>query len=77
MSVNAMKIEKTNTDCIWLKPKYIYNRQSAAKLPTIQNDWKKVQRLSLMGVGYKRLASEVVHIRKDEDIVCSLLKNRG
>ena len=73
-----MKIEKTNTDCIWLKPKDIYNRQPAAKLPTVQSDWKKVQRLwTLSPVECKRLAFEVVHIRQDEDIVCSLLKNRG
>ena len=38
---------------------------------------KKVQRLSLKGVGCKCLVSEVVRVRKDEDIVCSLLKDRG
>jgi hypothetical protein len=30
-SVNATKVEKTNTDYIWLNPKCSYNGQSAAK----------------------------------------------
>ena len=37
----------------------------------------KVQRLSRKRVGSKRLAIEVVSIRKDEDIVCALVKIRG
>ena len=35
-------------DNIWLNPKYCKNGQSAAKLPTVQNDWKKVQRLWML-----------------------------
>ena len=30
-SVNATKVEKNNTDYIWLNPKCIYNGQSATK----------------------------------------------
>ena len=37
----------------------------------------KVQRLSRKGVGRKRLALEVVSVRKDEDIVYTLMKVRG
>lgn len=36
-----------------------------------------VQRLSRKGVHCKRLAVEVVSIRKDEDIVYTLMKIRG
>lgn len=38
---------------------------------------RKAQRLSRKGVGSKCLTSEVVSIRKDEDIVYSLMKIRG
>ena len=36
-SVNATKVEKTNTDYIWLNPKCIYNGQSAAKFLVLDN----------------------------------------
>nr|DAZ84044.1 MAG TPA: hypothetical protein [Caudoviricetes sp.] len=40
----------------------------------------KAQRLispKLLGIGYKCLVSEVVRVRKDEDIVWSLVKTKG
>ena len=76
MSVIVTKVEKTNTDYIWLNPKCSYNGQSAAKfqyiflyVSSIDNTkllyiiymLKKVQRLfPLREVECKRLAFEVV-----------------
>ena len=84
MSVNVTKVEKTNTDYIWLNPKCSYNGQSAAKFSyyntkLIYCDMEK----GSTTIPVKGSRTQAIGVRSgarpkmDEDIVCSLLKNRG
>lgn len=68
----ATKVERNDMDGIWLNPTFckMGNQQ-------LSSEQEKAQRLSREGVDRKRLAVEVVGIRKDEDIVFSLLKKRA
>jgi len=76
-SVNCWKLLKTNYHnrirndiCDGLKNISIYG-QSASKHLSHLYDMMKVQRLSLMGVDFKRNRN-AEHLLLDDDIVCSL-----
>ena len=86
-SVNATKVEKTNTDYIWLNPKCSYNGWSAAKFPILYNTklmeynniGKRFNDYPYMGVELQAIGSSkwCIPVIAGKDIVWSLVKTKG
>ena len=65
LSVNATKVEKTNTDDTWLNPKCCNNGQSAAKFLELNNT-----KLMLYNISRKRFNDYSVRKYTYKRLVC-------